>query len=77
DAAAAAGIDLQLSGHTHAGQMFPLNLISKLIYSGFQVGVHSLNGFTISHTGGAGTWGPPLRLGRRSEIVLLKLELAE
>ncbi|MDP3837024.1 MAG: metallophosphoesterase [bacterium] len=76
DAAAAAGIDLQLSGHTHAGQMFPLNLVSKLLYSGFQVGVHNLNGFTISHTAGAGTWGPPLRLGRRSEIVLLKLEPA-
>ncbi len=68
-AARAAGIDLQLSGHTHAGQMFPFNLVNKLLYAGRDFGLFKKNGLILSVTAGAGTWGPPLRLGSRSEIV--------
>ncbi len=72
-AARAAGIDLQLSGHTHAGQMFPFDILANLLYGGFGHGLHRRRNFTISITAGVGTWGPPLRLGSRSEIVVLKL----
>ena len=73
EAARTAGIDLQLSGHTHGGQMFPFNLLAKILFKGFSSGFHHLRGFTISISAGVGTWGPPLRLGSRSEIVVLKL----
>lgn len=66
-------IDLQLSGHLHAGQMFPFNLLAKFLYKGFVHGVYKVEDFTLSLTAGVGTWGPPLRLFTRSEIVLLKL----
>ncbi len=72
-AARTAGINLQLSGHTHGGQLFPFNLLAHLLYRGFGSGLHRLHNFVISVTVGAGTWGPPLRLGSRSEIVVLKL----
>lgn len=69
----AEGIDLQLSGHTHAGQMWPLGLIAKLAYRGFVHGIYRIKDYTLSVSSGTGTWGPPLRLGSRSEIILLKL----
>jgi uncharacterized protein len=67
------GINLQLSGHVHAGQMFPFNLLAKLLYGGFVNGLYKLEDFNLSLTAGAGTWGPPLRLGSRSEIRLITL----
>jgi len=67
------GINLQLSGHLHAGQMFPFNLLAKLLYRGFVSGVYKSENFNLSLTAGAGTWGPPLRLGSRSEIGLITL----
>jgi uncharacterized protein len=67
------GINLQLSGHVHAGQMFPFNLLAKLLYGGFVNGLYQLGDFNLSLTAGAGTWGPPLRLGTRSEIRLITL----
>lgn len=73
DLARAAGISLQLSGHTHGGQMFPFNIIAKILYRGFVGGFYRFADFAISVSSGAGTWGPPLRLGSRSEIVLIKL----
>jgi len=72
-AARAAGINLQLSGHTHGGQMFPFNLVAKILYRGFSGGVYRFKDFILSVSKGAGTWGPPLRLGSRSEITLIKL----
>lgn len=68
-----AKVDLQLSGHTHGGQLWPFNFIAKILYRGFVYGVYKLKDYTLSVTAGAGTWGPPLRLGSRSELVLLKL----
>ncbi|NWF90191.1 MAG: metallophosphoesterase [Ignavibacteriaceae bacterium] len=71
--AEANGVDLQLSGHTHHGQMFPLNFITKMIYEvswGYKK--KSDTHFYISC--GVGTWGPPVRLGSESEIVNLRIK---
>ena len=70
------GIDLQLSGHTHHGQMFPLNYIIANMYEkdwGFlQKGKTN---FYISC--GAGTWGPPIRTAGYSEVVIIDLEFIQ
>jgi predicted MPP superfamily phosphohydrolase len=64
------GIDLQLSGHTHNGQLWPFNFITKKVYElswGFKT-----KGSTQYYVScGAGTWGPPIRTGNRPEIVLI------
>lgn len=65
-------IDLQLSGHTHNGQIFPLNFITKLIFelsSGYTK--KGQTHFYVST--GVGTWGPPVRIGNSPEIVEIKL----
>lgn len=71
-----AGIDLQLSGHTHAGQMFPFNLVAANIYDWRAHGLYQDGHYHLSVSSGVGTWGPPLRLGTRSEIVLITLKNA-
>lgn len=66
------GIDLQLSGHTHDGQMFPINLIVAKIYE--DAWGYLRKGNTQYYvSSGVGTWGPPIRTGSRSEIVNLKI----
>lgn len=70
--AAEAGVDLQLSGHTHAGQLFPLNLINKLVYEK-NWGYLRKNRTHIYVSSGSGTWGPPVRTGSYSELVLINL----
>ena len=65
--------DLQLSGHTHAGQLFPFTLLTRLIFKGYHYGLHREGDFSIYITSGVGTWGPPMRTGSRSEIVVLEL----
>ncbi|MGE5797118.1 MAG: metallophosphoesterase, partial [Ignavibacteria bacterium] len=67
------GIDLQLSGHTHHGQIFPLNLITKLIYE-VSRGYLKKGNTQYYVTSGVGTWGPPVRLGSDTEIVNLKIK---
>jgi hypothetical protein len=67
------GIDLQLSGHTHAGQFFPLIGITKKIFNGYHYGLHSSGDFQIYISSGAGTWGPPIRHIIPCEAALLKL----
>ena len=70
--AEAAGVDLQLSGHTHNGQLFPLNLFARALFE---------NSYGYSRRGktqywvsaGAGTWGPRVRTTGRAEIVLIDL----
>ena len=69
-----AGVNLQLSGHTHAGQLFPIGYISNLIYKGFGYGLHTIGNYSIYTTSGAGTWGPPMRTGNRPEIVEISFE---
>ncbi len=68
-------IDLQLSGHTHHGQMFPANLITKMIYEQ-SWGYLKKNKTQYYISCGAGTWGPPVRIGSTSEIVNLKIKFA-
>ena len=68
-----AGISLQLSGHTHAGQWFPFTAITRWIYGGFHYGLHRIGDFYIYISAGTGTWGPLLRSGHRSEIALITL----
>ena len=69
-----AGIDLQLSGHTHQGQLFPFNLLTRTIYNGYDYGLHNEENFQLYVTSGTGTWGPPMRIGTSSEIVLITLK---
>jgi uncharacterized protein len=67
-----AGIDLQLSGHTHAGQLFPLNLINKIIWE--KHWGYLRKGKTQYYIScGVGTWGPPVRTGSIPEIVRIKV----
>jgi len=70
--AASLGIGLQLSGHTHGGQLFPLRYISQLIYPRAP-GLHRIGASYLYVNRGAGTWGPPMRLGSPPEITLIRL----
>src|SRR5262249_34998817 len=65
------GISLQLSGHTHGGQFFPWTLVARRVWGRFNHGLRSVGRMQIYVTYGAGTWGPPLRVGTRAEIVLI------
>jgi uncharacterized protein len=71
-----AGISLQLSGHTHAGQFWPWTLVVRRVHGVFAYGLNRFGRMLIFTSSGAGTWGPPFRLGTRAEIVLLRLESA-
>lgn len=66
------GVDLQLSGHTHYGQIFPFNLITRLLYRGNDYGLTRYDTFYLYTSSGVGTWGPPLRTAGKSEIVLIR-----
>lgn len=66
------GIDLALTGHTHAGQIFPFNYIVGLFHP-YLSSLQNHNNTYIYGTSGTGTWGPRMRLGSRSEIVLLEI----
>ena len=68
------GISLQLSGHTHHGQVWPWNLLVSRIYGPFAYGLRHLGKMLVYTSSGAGTWGPPLRVGTKSEIVLIQFE---
>jgi hypothetical protein len=68
------GISLQLSGHTHGGQIWPWNLLVSRIYGRFGHGLSRLGKLQVYTSYGAGTWGPPLRVGTKSEIVLIRFE---
>jgi len=70
--AKAAGIDLQLSGHTHAGQFFPFNYFVRLPFPYIR-GLYGDEGGYLYVSQGTGTLGPPMRLGSRCEITLIKL----
>ena len=67
------GIDLQLSGHTHAGQIFPFGHLTTFIYGGFDRGLHLLENYQIFISSGTGTFGPPIRTAGDSEIVVITL----
>ena len=72
--AEAAGISLQLSGHTHLGQFLPWSWMARRIYRQFVYGLSRIGKMQVFTSSGAGTWGPPLRLGSNPEIVMLQFE---
>ena len=68
------GIDLQLSGHTHGGQIWPSGLISKLLHlNELTYGYKKINNYQVIVSSGMGAWSYPLRLGSKSEIVQIIL----
>ncbi len=69
-----AGISLQLSGHTHHGQMIPFTWIVDRIFGPFAYGLHRFGNMMVYTSCGAGTWGPPMRVGPDPEIVVLRFE---
>jgi len=71
--AKSAGINLQLSGHTHNGQLIPLNWLEKFYYHGYNYGFFSAGDFNVVISSGTGTWGPPMKTVGHSEIVRIKL----
>lgn len=71
-AAAKAGFDLQLSGHTHGGQFLPWNFFVRF-QQPFTSGLHRLGAMWVYVSRGTGYWGPPKRLGAPSEITLIRL----
>jgi uncharacterized protein len=66
------GVSLQLSGHSHAGQIPPMDFLVWLTYH-FPFGLYQRDGAYIYTTCGTGTWGPPMRLFSRNEIVCFTL----
>jgi hypothetical protein len=67
-----AGIGLQLSGHTHGGQFFPFTWITERVWGAFTYGLKRFGKLLVYTSSGAGTWGPPLRIGTNPEIVLIE-----
>ncbi|MGH8170327.1 MAG: metallophosphoesterase [Steroidobacteraceae bacterium] len=74
-AAADAGFDVQLSGHTHGGQFWPWNLFVRL-QQPFTAGLNRLGKLWVYTSRGSGYWGPPKRLGVPSEITRMRLVAA-
>jgi predicted MPP superfamily phosphohydrolase len=70
--AASFGVGLQLSGHTHGGQLYPIIYLSRMIYPRTP-GLHQIGESKLYVSRGAGTWGPPMRLGSPPEIVHIRL----
>jgi hypothetical protein len=69
-----AGVSLQLSGHTHGGQIFPFSWLTRRVFGKFTYGLQRFDGLQVYTSSGVGTWGPPMRVGTCSEIVLLQFE---
>jgi uncharacterized protein len=73
DETAKYGIDLQLSGHTHNGQLWPINYLTRKIYE-LSYGYKKKGNSQIIVSSGFGLWGPRIRLGSRSEVLLINIE---
>jgi predicted MPP superfamily phosphohydrolase len=76
DEAAEQGADLQLSGHTHHGQIWPFHLITKAVYE-VSWGYKKKGQTHVYVSSGVGTWGPPVRLGNTPEIINIKLSFGK
>jgi predicted MPP superfamily phosphohydrolase len=68
--------DLQLSGHTHHGQLWPFNYIAQAVYE-VSWGYKKKGNTHIYVSSGVGTWGPPMRTGNTPEVVNLKLKFGD
>jgi predicted MPP superfamily phosphohydrolase len=69
-----AGISLQLSGHTHGGQIFPFTWFTERIFGKYTYGLERFGDLMVYTSSGTGTWGPPMRVGTQPEIVLIQFE---
>ena len=70
------GISLQLSGHTHGGQFVPFTWLTARIYGKFIYGLQRMGKMLVYTSYGAGTWGPPMRVGTKPEVVLIQFQAA-
>lgn len=74
DVASAQSISLQLSGHTHRAQVWPLGYLPRKVYKGFDYDLKNIGETQVFTSSGVGTWGPPLRVGTDAEIVLIRFK---
>jgi predicted MPP superfamily phosphohydrolase len=73
DDAARRGVDLQLSGHTHGGQMWPFHYVVRAVQPSL-AGLSTVGDTQLYVTRGAGFWGPPVRIGARPDITVVSLQ---
>jgi predicted MPP superfamily phosphohydrolase len=66
------GISLLLAGHTHHGQVFLFRWITSLVYDGYDYGLKGFKNLLVCTSSGAGTWGPPMRIDTKPEILVIK-----
>jgi predicted MPP superfamily phosphohydrolase len=71
--AAEMGVSLMLSGHTHGGQMFPGGFITRMIYRDGDRGLSQYLDSYLYVCIGSGSWGPPIRVGAPSELVIIEI----
>ncbi len=71
DSAIDIATDLMVSGHTHNGQLWPVNYVSDVMYKRYSYGLHKKQNMTAITTSGVGTTGPPLRLFNTPELVVI------
>lgn len=76
DIARKLGVDLQVSGHTHRGQLWPNNFITDRIYEN-DWGLLKREAYHLIVSSGYGTWGPPIRIGSPAEVVDIRIKFAE
>jgi len=68
------GVSLQLSGHTHGGQIWPWTWVAARVHRRFNYGFNRFGKLLVYTSSGAGTWGVPMRVGTKSEIVFIHLK---
>jgi uncharacterized protein len=69
-----AGVALQLSGHTHGGQFIPFTWLTRRVFGRFTTGLNRFGALQVYTSTGAGTWGPPMRVGSAPEMVVLTFQ---
>ena len=70
----AAGVRLQISGHTHHGQIFPVGWLTRLIYGRYYRGLNEEDGIAVYTSPGTGAWGPAMRTGNTPEVTVIRLK---
>lgn len=68
------GVALQLSGHTHVGQVWPNKAITRKVFKGYDYGLKRYKNMAVNTSSGTGTWGLPMRVGANPEIVVIRFE---
>jgi hypothetical protein len=68
------GADLIVSGHTHGGQVWPFTIFVKRIYKEYTSGLNLRNNNASITTTGIGTWGPPIRIGSKPEVIVITFD---